>query len=182
MTMEFQILDAIQRIRTPVGDVLMPAISALGNAGILWIILAAALLMTRRTRRAGAVLACALCLDGILCNVILKPLVGRIRPFDVNTTVQLLIAPPTDASFPSGHTAAAFASVCALWMAGRKNLSVSAFVLAVLIAFSRMYLYVHYPTDILGGIVVGMLCGVLGYVCVRWIDNFKNIRREQGKP
>lgn len=93
MNMEFQILDWIQSIRTPLGDVVMPWISALGNAGMIWIVLAAVLLLIPKTRKSGVILA-----------------------------------------------------------------------LAVLIAFSRLYLYVHYPTDILGGIVVGVTAGYLGYL------------------
>ena len=73
---------------------------------------------------------------------------------------------PTDYSFPSGHTAASFAAVTALFFAKEKY-RYPALVLAVLIAFSRLYLYVHYPTDILGGILVGILCGVIAYLITR---------------
>lgn len=98
----------------------------------------------------------------VLCNWIMKPLVARVRPYDVNTAVQLLISPLKDYSFPSGHTAASFASVTALYMAGQKKLWKIALVMAILIAVSRLYLYVHYPTDVLGGIVIGILSGVIG--------------------
>lgn len=115
----------------------------------------------------------ALVLDVILCNGILKPLFARVRPCDVNTTIQLLVPRPSDYSFPSGHTAASFAAVTALFFAGEKNLWKPALVLAVLIAFSRLYLYVHYPTDILGGIAVGVICGYVGMVCVRYFNKKK---------
>ena len=85
------------------------------------------------------------------------------RPYDVNTAVQLLVAKPKDFSFPSGHTAASFASVTALYLAGEKKLWKPALALAILIAFSRMYLYVHYPTDILGGVIFGILSAWIGY-------------------
>lgn len=105
----------------------------------------------------------ALILDVILCNGILKNLVARVRPCDVNTTVQLLIPRPEDYSFPSGHTAASFATTAALFFAGKKKkLWIPALGLSVLIAFSRLYLYVHYPTDVLGGLLVGILCGWIG--------------------
>ena len=117
--MELQILDWIQQMRTPVGDVWMVFISRLGNAGMIWILFTCLLLMIPRTRRWGAALAVALCLDAIICNILLKPMVCRIRPCDVNQTVQLLIARPADYSFPSGHTAASFAAVAALYFAGR---------------------------------------------------------------
>lgn len=164
MNMEFQILDWIQSIRTPLGDVVMPWISALGNAGMIWIVLAAVLLLIPKTRKSGVILALALCVDVLMCNVILKNVFARIRPCDVNTAVQLLIARPVDFSFPSGHTAASFASATALFFAGEKKLWKPVLVLAVLIAFSRLYLYVHYPTDILGGIAVGVTAGYLGYL------------------
>ena len=159
MKMELQILDWIQQMRTPVGDVWMVFISRLGNAGMIWILFTCLLLMIPRTRRWGAALAAALCLDAIICNILLKPMVCRIRPCDVNQTVQLLIARPADYSFPSGHTAASFAAVAALYFAGAKKWWKITLPLAILMAFSRMYLYVHYPTDVLGGLIIGLLCG-----------------------
>lgn len=106
-------------------------------------------------------LSFALILDLICCNIVLKPLVGRVRPFLVNTAVELLTAPPADASFPSGHTAASFAAVFALRASG-SPLWKPALVLAAGIAFSRLYLYVHWPTDVLGGILVGAAAGWAG--------------------
>ena len=159
MKMELQILDWIQQMRTPVGDVWMVFISRLGNAGMIWILFTCLLLMIPRTRRWGAALAVALCLDAIICNILLKPMVCRIRPCDVNQTVQLIIARPADYSFPSGHTAASFAAVAALYFAGVKKWWKITLPLAILMAFSRMYLYVHYPTDVLGGLIIGLLCG-----------------------
>ena len=96
-------------------------------------------------------LGAALILDGIFCNLLLKNLVRRIRPCDINDAIRLLIPYPSDYSFPSGHTAVSFAAASALYFAGEKYLWKAALVLAAFIAFSRMYLYVHYPTDILGG-------------------------------
>lgn len=166
MEIEICILDWIQSIRTPVGDMVMPFITRIGNIGAVWILLAVVLLIIPKTRKSGAVLAAALCVDVVLCNGILKNLFGRIRPCDVNTSVQLLITRPDDFSFPSGHTAASFAAVTALMMAGEQKLWKPALALAVLIAFSRLYLYVHYPTDILGGMIVGGAAGVIGYLAV----------------
>lgn len=157
--MEIRILDWIQSMRTPVGDAVIPAITKLGDAGMIWILLAVVLLIIPKTRKSGAILAAALCVDVILCNGILKNLFGRIRPCDVNTSVQLLIARPDDFSFPSGHTAASFAAAAALMLAGERKIWVPVLALAIVIAFSRLYLYVHYPTDILGGIAVGIFAG-----------------------
>ena len=141
----------------------MQLITHLGDAGIIWIILTIVMLLIPKTRKSGVIMAAALIVDVILCNVILKNLIARVRPYDVNTAVQLLVAKPKDFSFPSGHTAASFASVTALYLAGEKKLWKIALVLAVLIAFSRLYLYVHYPTDVLGGIITGAIAGYIGY-------------------
>ena len=173
--MEIHILDMIQNFRTPIGDVVVPLITRLGDAGIIWIILTVLLLIIPKTRKTGVIMMAALLVDVLLCNVLIKNLVARTRPFDVNTAVQLLVAKPRDYSFPSGHTAASFASVTALYLAGEKKMWKAALVLAVLIALSRLYLYVHYPTDIIGGVVFGSLSGYLGYKIVEWIQK-KNIK------
>lgn len=172
---EINILNWIQSIRTPIGDVIMPLITKLGDAGMIWILLSIVLLLIPKTRKSGAILTMALCVDLVLCNGILKNLFGRVRPFDVNTSAQLLILKPDDFSFPSGHTAASFAAVSALFLAGERKLWIPALVLAVLIAFSRLYLYVHYPTDILGGIIVGIIAGCVGNWIVKQLGKLKNI-------
>lgn len=177
MGIEFRILDFLQEMRTPVGDAVMCFITKLGDAGMIWIVLAVILLLipkTRKshkgiplwpfgpdTRKTGIVIMAALCIDLVVCNGILKNLFARIRPCDVNTQIQLLIARPDDFSFPSGHTAASFAAVAALYFSGERKLWKPALALACLIAFSRLYLYVHYPTDILGGIFVGLAAGYI---------------------
>ena len=112
--MEIHILDMIQNLRTPIGEVVVPLITRLGDAGIIWIILTVLLLIIPKTRKTGVIMMAALLADVLLCNVVIKNLVARTRPFDVNTAVQLLVAKPRDYSFPSGHTAASFASVTAL--------------------------------------------------------------------
>lgn len=174
MKIEMAILDWIQSIRTPIGDILIPLITKLGDAGAIWILMAIILLLIPKTRKSGAVLAAALCVDIVLCNGILKNLFCRIRPCDINTSVQLLIVRPNDFSFPSGHTAASFAAVAALWFAEERNLWKPALGLAILIAFSRLYLYVHYPSDILGGIIVGIVAGHIG----NWFVNQLGERRK----
>lgn len=165
--MEISILNWIQSMRTPIGDAVIPFITKLGDAGMIWILLSVVLLLIPRTRKSGAVLAVALFVDVVLCNGILKNLFRRIRPCDVNTSIQLLVARPDDFSFPSGHTAASFAAVAALMLAGERKLWILALLTAVFIAFSKLYLYVHYPTDILGGIAVGTFAGYAGYWIVK---------------
>lgn len=168
--MELRFLDFLQTIHTPLLDKILAFITSLGNAGIIWIGLAVVLLILPKTRKAGIIVAAALLVDLILCNLILKNLVARVRPYDVNTAIAILIKKPLDFSFPSGHTAASFAAMTALFLAKMKKAWIAALILAVLIAFSRLYFYVHYPTDVLGGIVVGILSGVLGYAIVEKLD------------
>lgn len=169
--MELHILDMLQGIHTPLLDTVLVFITKLGDNGLIWILLAAALLLFKRTRKYGLVMAAALVADLVLCNLVLKNLVARVRPYDMNTAVILLVERLHDYSFPSGHTAAAFTAVAALWFAGQKSFSLIVLILAVLIAFSRLYLYVHYPTDVLGGVVIGILCGYLGWKLVEIISH-----------
>ena len=116
---ELAVLDWLQaHLRCDFLDAVMPWISRICDHGEIWILLAAVLLLLRKHRWTGMSLSFALILDLICCNIVLKPLVGRIRPFLVNTAVELLTAPPADASFPSGHTAASFAAVFALRASG----------------------------------------------------------------
>ena len=120
-------------------------------------------------RKYGLAMLVGLCIDVIVCNGLLKNLVARTRPCDVNTAIQLLISHPTDYSFPSGHTAASFTAVAALYFSGDKKIWKAAIVLGILIAFSRMYLYVHYPTDILGGALIGIFSGFVGAKIVSYM-------------
>ena len=156
---ELSILDWIQaNLRCGFLDAVLPAISWTCNHGELWILLALCLVAVKRYRRQGWTVVLALVLDLVCCNMILKPWIGRIRPFAINTAVELLTAPPLDASFPSGHTAVSFAAVFALRAAG-SPLWKPALAVAVVIAFSRLYLYVHWPTDVLGGALLGAFLG-----------------------
>ena len=158
---DFTVLNFIyDHCRCGILNILMPIITKLGVGGMIWIALA--MLTSRSCRGAGAAMLVALVLDVTLCNMLLKPLVARIRPCDVNAAIQLQIARPTDYSFPSGHAAASFTAASALYYS-RQRFWKPAFVLAVLISFSRLYLYVHYPTDILAGALLGIFMGYLGY-------------------
>ena len=160
--MEFAILDWIQaHLRCGFLDAVLPVITRTADHGELWIILALVLLAIRSQRKYGAAVACGLVLDLVSCNLLLKPLVGRIRPFAVNAAVELLVKAPLDASFPSGHTAASFAAVFALKAAG-SPLWKPALAVAVVIAFSRLYLYVHWPSDVLAGVLLGAAVGWAG--------------------
>lgn len=160
--MEIEILDFIQsHMRTAFGDILMPFISLLGNKGMIWLLMAAVLAVIPKYREYGAAMFFSLVIGFIICNITLKPIAARMRPFEIADNIKLLIAAPADYSFPSGHTVAAFSATFAL-LFSKTKLWIPTLAAAVLMAFSRMYLYVHFPTDILGGIAVGFLSGYIG--------------------
>jgi undecaprenyl-diphosphatase len=156
---EFHILNWIQaNCRSSFLDTGMVFVSWLGNMGAVWLVLAFGLMCVKKYRKAGAAVLVALVLDFVCCNLILKPFIGRVRPCDVAPWVTLLIPRPTDWSFPSGHAAASMAAVGAL--AARKCwIWKPVLVLACLICFSRMYLYVHWPSDVIAGSVIGLGLG-----------------------
>ena len=160
-TAELAILDWIgAHLRCGVLDAVMPWVSRLCDHGEVWIVLCLVLLAIPRTRRTGVALALALAVDLLACNLLIKPLVGRVRPFAVRA-VPLLVPPPADASFPSGHTAVSFAAAAAL-RRSKSRLWLPALALAAVLALSRLYLYVHWPSDVLGGAVVGTAAGLAG--------------------
>ena len=159
MQWDFSVLDQIAAGRTPVLDSFFSVFTHLGDP-VVWVVLLIALLAFRKTRRIGICITAAVILDLLLCNLILKPLVCRPRPYALRE-VALLVKAETDASFPSGHAASSFAM--AFCLAFRKNKwALPAFLFAALLAYSRLYLYLHFPTDVLGGIAVGFMCGTLG--------------------
>lgn len=153
---DFNILNFIQdNIRNGALDWIMPRISALGNAGIVWIVISIILLSIKKYRKCGITLVIGLLMGVLVGNIILKPLVARPRPCWVNSDIALLIASPKDFSFPSGHTLSSFIAAIILFKENKK-FGYLAMALAILIAFSRMYLYVHFPSDILAGIVLAI--------------------------
>ena len=169
VSFDLPILDWIQaNLTNPVLDFLMPIITLLGDAGIFWIICASILVLTKKYRRIGFGMAIALMMGLVVCNMILKPGVARIRPYDFqmqefSREITLLIEKQHDFSFPSGHTIASF-EACTVLMLGNKKLGIPATLLAILISFSRLYLYVHYPTDVIASVILGTIFGIIGYL------------------
>ncbi|SHJ47541.1 phosphatase PAP2 family protein [Hespellia stercorisuis] len=150
-------------IRHDFMDGFWKAITALGNAGILWIALTILLLCIPRTRQIGVACALSLIIEALLVNVVLKNLVARVRPYEVIEGLQILIAKPHDWSFPSGHSAASFATAMVCLKMAPKKYGVPVVILASMIAFSRLYVGVHYPTDVVAGILIG--CGSTWIAC-----------------
>lgn len=156
-----QILLFIQeRLRNPVCDLFFKGVTHLGDAGIFWILVTVIFLCFKRTRRAGIYSACALIGSLVINNLILKNLIGRVRPYELVEGLKCIVAPARDASFPSGHTGASFSSAVSMYRQVPKRLAVFFIVLASLIAVSRLYVGIHYPTDVLGGFVTGSGIGL----------------------
>ncbi len=161
---DFSILDFIQEhIRNAFLDPVMAVLGYLGEAGAVWIILGIVLLFFRKTRPAGVCMLAAMALGYLIGDIGIKHLVARPRPFLVNTDVDLYINAPTSHSFPSGHSTASFAAVTSLFgmLKEKRWIAYSALGLAILIVFSRLYNYVHYPSDVLCGMILGIVCGLI---------------------
>ncbi len=169
---DYSILNYInEHFHTSFLDGFFGVITHLGDAGWFWIALAAILLCFKRTRKTGLVMGGALVLGLIFGNGILKPLLHRVRPYDnaawdpIVTRATLLITPPHDYSFPSGHTLASFEGAFGIFMCNKKY-GIPAIVLAVLIAFSRLYFFIHYPTDVLAGILLGIGFAIASFYAI----------------
>ena len=170
--MDSDILIYIQEyLRNDVLTPFMVLLTHTGDYGILVIALTAVLVLIRKTRRLGHVVAFSISVESIITNVLLKNLIARTRPYEVIEELELLIGEQPDFSFPSGHAGVTFALAGAMlfsFMYGvkgfEKNKRNSLIVLlvllyAVILAFSRLYVGVHYPTDVLGGMLIGLLSG-----------------------
>lgn len=166
VSFDLPVLDWIQaNLKSDLLDTVMPIITLFGDGGVFWIAIAVLLLFFRKTRKIGLGMGFALLLGLVVCNITLKPLVGRIRPYDLQeqlgVTIPLLTDRMHDHSFPSGHTIASFEASTVL-LKNNKLMGIPAVILAFLIAFSRLYLYVHYPTDVIFSFFAGILFGLVG--------------------
>ncbi|GFP77722.1 phosphatase PAP2 family protein [Clostridium fungisolvens] len=151
-------------------DKLMISLTDLGDGGIIWIAIALGLIVSKKYRKSGFMLLMAILLGALFGEMIIKNIVQRARPFTHVPGMELLIKKPNSYSFPSGHTTASFAAAGILSYCFRKY-RVAFYLLAALIAFSRLYLYVHYPSDVLGGIVLGSLsCLLTIYIFNKYIN------------
>lgn len=149
---------------TPILDKIMIFITSLGNSGIIWIAITFLFLLFRQTRKLGILLAFSLILELFLCDGLLKNIFARPRPF-TRFDVELLISPPHSYSFPSGHTASSFTAAFIIYHY-EKKIGTFAIILASLIGFSRIYLFCHYPSDVVGGIILAMLIALFTiYAC-----------------
>ncbi len=162
--LDFLILDFIkENMANPFLDFLMPKITALGDGGAIWIAATIILLSIPKYRKGGIAMTVGLLMCLLIGNITLKPLIARTRPFELIENIELLIAAPADYSFPSGHTLSSFTAASILTMINKK-FGYFAIPLAVMIAFSRLYLYVHFPSDVLASIVLSSVISLVIYI------------------
>jgi len=165
------ILFVNENFRCKFFDIVMPFITSAGNCGFIWIIIDILLLCKKSTRKYGIIMTISLLGCVVIGNIILKPIVKRQRPFDVFTYINILIKKPTDFSFPSGHTMSAFSAATVICFINNKIGCIFVFI-ALIVAYSRLYLFVHFPTDIIFGAIIGI---IIAYIS-RWLffNIFKN--------
>lgn len=156
--LEFSILYFFQELHTPFLDRFMTAVTSLGDKGWSFIILGAVLFCFKKTRKMGAAVLLSLAAGAVIGNVCLKNIIMRERPSWIDESVQLLIHNPADFSFPSGHTLASFETAFSVFLYNKKW-GIPLLALASLIALSRLYLFVHFPTDVLSGMALGFFIG-----------------------
>lgn len=164
--MELMLLDLIQKLRTPLLDSFFAFLTTMGNHGEIWFVFIIAAFLKKETRKIGYLAIFALIIEVILVSGIIKPIVMRPRPFIANPAVQLIVDAPKGASFPSGHAASSFA-VAMVFYFSKFKLRKTMLSVAILMAASRLYVYVHYPSDILVGALIGTC---IAYVLVRYQD------------
>lgn len=148
-----------EHVRMPFLNTIMTGITTLGDHGMIWILFTILLLIPKKTRKAGLVSAMALIGSLLFNNLLIKNLVQRPRPYVTFADLQILIPKPSEFSFPSGHTSSSFAAAAAICACLPKKYGIPAMILAALIGFSRLYVGVHYPTDVLAGAILGILLG-----------------------
>ena len=158
-------------IRHPALTPFFVGITKLGNAGMIWIVFSILLLLQKKTRKIGMMGICALLLSLLVNNLLLKNLVGRVRPYEVIPGLVPLIPRPKEYSFPSGHSASSFAAASVFYRTMPKKFGIPIVILAFLISVSRLYVGVHYPSDVLVGIVSGIELSYVAEAIVRRVTS-----------
>lgn len=169
-----------EHLRFPILDAVFSFYTQLGNGGKIFIVAALVLLLFRSTRRAGVSALMAMLLGTVVTNITIKPLIGRVRPWVVIENFPALVAEADPNSFPSGHTCAAFAFAMALCAAlPQKWGKAVALTAAGMMGFSRLYVGVHFPSDVLVGAVIGTLCGFAGAWIAKQLEEWVQRRRSR---
>ncbi len=170
---DFSILDSIQQnLRSDFMDSFMVFLSMIGEGGIVWFLIAVPMLFFKKSRTCGALMILSMGVTLLLGEFCLKNIFCRVRPCNVDLDIEMLVKRPNSFSFPSGHTSSSFAAATTIFQWNKKY-GVIALILATLISFSRLYNYVHYPTDVLCGMLFGIFVSLLTYYLIKRykIDN-----------
>ena len=173
--MELQILHAIQGIHQEWLTEILRFFTTMGESGLVWIVIAIVLTCIPKTRKCGLTMMIAMAVTYLVGNLFLKNVIARPRPCAVDTGVTLKIPFPSEYSFPSGHTSNGFAAAVTIFSYYRKA-GILSLLVAAIIAFSRLYFFVHYPTDILGGMVLGTLDAVLAVYIVKRLEDRVDVK------
>ena len=160
--MDFGILYFFNGLHTEILDNIMIFLTQLGDKGIFWIVIAVALLFSSKTRKCGIFMLVSMGIGLLIGNGIIKNLVARPRPYWIDESITLLIPGLSDYSFPSGHTLASFEAAIMIFLFNKKW-GIPAIILSVLIGISRLYLFVHFPTDVLAGAILGTIISLTVY-------------------
>lgn len=178
MAWELSVLHWFESIHNPVLNAVMKVITGFGNVGIFWIALSVLLLFFKKTRKTAIAMAISLVFSVTFTNLLIKNIVDRIRPFAADPTLlqSIFIKLPKDASFPSGHTSASIAAAVAFFMIDKKW-GIPCIIFALLISVSRLYLLVHFPTDVIAGLILGIAYGVAAGLITKKVI-FKNRKKE----
>lgn len=167
------LLYILEHLHTQVLDRLMIFVTSLGNSGFIWILITFLMLLNKKTRPCGILLTCSLLLELLICDGTLKLIFKRERPFTRFPDVSLLIKMPRSYSFPSGHTMSSFTAATVL-LYYNKCFGIPALILAGSIGFSRMYLFCHYPSDVLCGMVMGVCTAAFVILIAKFIQSKAN--------
>ena len=158
--LDLSILDFIRNtLSSPVADIIMKCLTYSIEYGAMAILVFIVMMFVKKMRKTGFAVMGATLSVLLFGELILKHIVCRPRPFVVNSAIDIIIKAPSGFSFPSSHTATCFAMATAIYLF-HKRLGIIAYVYAALVAFSRMYLYVHYPSDVFCGVIIGICCGI----------------------
>ena len=178
--MELQILHAIQGIHQGWLTEVMRFFTTIGESGLVWIVIAIVLTCIPKTRKCGLTIMIAMAVTYLVGNLFLKNMIARPRPCAVDTSVTLKIPFPSEYSFPSGHTSNGFAGAVTIFCYYHKA-GIFCLLMAAVIAFSRLYFFVHYPTDILGGLILGTLDALLAVYLVKRLEEHAEAQPEATK-
>jgi len=156
LELDAKLLLIIQSLRLPILNEIVMFFTSLNNGGIIVIAIILLFLLVKKLRFIGMMMAVSLILEAVLNNLILKNLIGRTRPYEMIDGLMLLCKEATDFSFPSGHTGSAFAIAGVIWLLLPKKYGITAIVLSILMGLSRLYVGIHYPTDVVVGVFLGI--------------------------